>query len=149
MTDATARDLAQQCAQALLARDAASQALGLHLLDADAGYAQLSMSVRPDMLQGHRTCHGGFIFALADSAFAMACNSYDLATVAQGCSIEYIGAVPVGDVLTATCQEQSRRGRTGTYDVRIENQNGQLIALFRGKSYQVRGSVLTPENPHD
>jgi len=107
------------------------------------------MTVRADMVQGHGTCHGGFLFALADSAFAFACNSYNEATVAIGCSIDYIAPARLGDTLTADCIEQSRSGRTGNYDVRIENQQGQLIALFHGKSYKVRGSVLAQETPNE
>jgi acyl-CoA thioesterase len=105
------------------------------------------MTVRADMIQGHGTCHGGFLFALADSAFAFACNSYDEATVALGCSIDYVAPALRGDQLTASASEQSRKGRTGNYDVRIENQQGELIALFHGKSYKVRGTVLAQETP--
>ena len=104
---------------------------------------------RVDMIQGHGTCHGGYLFALADSAFALACNSYNEATVAIGCSIDYIAPARVGDTLSAVCIEQSRSGRTGNYDVRIENHQGQLIALFHGQSYKVRGSVLTQETPNE
>ncbi len=139
--------LALRCARALLERDAACEGMGLTLLSAAAGRASMRMSVRPNMLQGHGTCHGGYLFALADSAFAMACNSYDKATVAQGCSIDYVAPAQLNDQLTATCIEQSRSGRVGNYDVRIENQDGQLIALFHGKSYQVRGTVLAQESP--
>ncbi|WP_110968631.1 hydroxyphenylacetyl-CoA thioesterase PaaI [Pseudomonas huaxiensis] len=138
-------DLASRCAQALFDRDAASQGLGMRLLASGPGTARVGMSVRADMLQGHGTCHGGFLFALADSAFAFACNSHNDATVAQGCSIEYIAPALLDDTLTADCTELNRGKRTGTYDVRIENQHGKLIALFRGKSYQIRGSVLEPE----
>ena len=109
----------------------------------------MTMTVRADMLNGHQTCHGGFIFALADSAFAFACNSYNEATVAIGCSIDYIAPARLGDTLNADCTEQSRSGRTGNYDVRIENQQGQLIALFHGKSYKVRGTVLAQETPNE
>ncbi|MOA30756.1 Acyl-coenzyme A thioesterase PaaI [compost metagenome] len=97
------------------------------------------------MIQGHGTCHGGYLFALADSAFAFACNSYDEAAVAIGCSIDYVAPARLDDLLTATAVEQSRSGRTGNYDVRVENQHGQLIALFHGKSYKVRGTVLAQE----
>ncbi|NIF28957.1 hydroxyphenylacetyl-CoA thioesterase PaaI [Pantoea sp. Tr-811] len=141
--------LAQACADALFSRDQASRALGIRLLDAGPGRASLCMPVRADMLQGHGTCHGGFLFALADSAFAFACNSYDKATVAQGCSIDYVAPAQCGDLLTARAVELSRKGRTGLYDVRIENQHGELIALFHGKSYQVRGTVLAQETAND
>lgn len=147
MTERTPEQLARACADAMFSRDLATQRLGIALLDAGPGSARLRMPVREDMIQGHGTCHGGFLFALADSAFAFACNSYDEATVAIGCSIDYVAPARLGDELTATASEQSRSGRTGNYDVRIENQHGQLIALFHGKSYKVRGTVLTQETP--
>ncbi|WP_153785053.1 hydroxyphenylacetyl-CoA thioesterase PaaI [Pseudomonas sp. EMN2] len=149
MSDHSPQALARACAEAMFARDAASQGLGIELLDASPGSARLAMTVRADMIQGHGTCHGGFLFALADSAFAFACNSHDEATVALGCSIDYIAPAKRGDQLVASATELSRKGRTGNYDVRIENQHGELIALFHGKSYRVRGSVLAPENTHD
>ena len=147
MTERTPEQLARACADAMFSRDLATQRLGIALLDAGPGSARLRMPVREDMIQGHGTCHGGFLFALADSAFAFACNSYDEATVAIGCSIDYVAPARLGDELTATASEQSRSGRTGNYDVRIENQHGQLIALFHGKSYKVRGTVLAQETP--
>ncbi|HDS1680261.1 TPA: hydroxyphenylacetyl-CoA thioesterase PaaI [Pseudomonas putida] len=151
MTDLqrNAEELAQACADAMYSRDQATQGLGITLLDVGPGRARLSMPVRADMLQGHGTCHGGFLFALADSAFAFACNSHDKATVAQGCSIDYVAPALAGDLLSADATELSRTGRTGLYDVRIQNQRGELIALFRGKAYQVRGTVLAQETQDD
>lgn len=143
MTDAT--QLARACAESMYERDQASRRMGIQLLDAGPGSAKLSMRVREDMIQGHGTCHGGYLFALADSAFAFACNSYNDATVAIGCSIDYVAPAREGDELIASACEQSRSGRTGNYDVRIENSQGQLIALFHGKSYKVRGTVLAQE----
>ncbi|MDH0289641.1 hydroxyphenylacetyl-CoA thioesterase PaaI [Pseudomonas sp. GD04087] len=143
MTDATR--LARDCAEAMYERDQATRRMGIQLLDAGPGSAKLSMRVREDMIQGHGTCHGGYLFALADSAFAFACNSYNDATVAIGCSIDYVAPAREGDELIASACEQSRSGRTGNYDVRIENSQGQLIALFHGKSYKVRGTVLAQE----
>ncbi|WP_166361693.1 hydroxyphenylacetyl-CoA thioesterase PaaI [Pseudomonas akapageensis] len=140
-----AMNLASRCAQSLFDRDQASQRMGMRLLAAGPGTARVAMAVREDMLQGHGTCHGGYLFALADSAFAFACNSYNDATVAIGCSIDYVAPAYLDDTLTAECIEQSRSGRTGNYDVRIANQQGQLIALFHGKSYKVRGTVLAQE----
>jgi len=145
MTDLNATELASQCAQAMLARDRASLALGMQLLSVAPGRARLSMPVRADMIQGHGTCHGGYIFTLADSAFAVACNTYNQVTIGLGCSIDYIAPALMGDTLNASCVEQSRGGRTGNYDVRVENQSGQLIALFHGKSYKVQGTVLAQE----
>ena len=149
MTNHEAMNLASTCAQTMFERDAASQAMGMRLLSVAPGCARVGMSVRANMIQGHGTCHGGYLFALADSAFAFACNSYNDATVAIGCSIDYIAPAQLGDTLTARCTEQSRSGRTGNYDVRIENQQGQLIALFHGKSYKVRGTVLAQETSHE
>ncbi|MFR0690654.1 hydroxyphenylacetyl-CoA thioesterase PaaI [Enterobacterales bacterium AE_CKDN230030158-1A_HGKHYDSX7] len=143
MPDAT--QLARACAEAMYERDQATRRMGIQLLDAGPGSARLSMRVREDMIQGHGTCHGGYLFALADSAFAFACNSYNDATVAIGCSIDYVAPAREGDELIASACEQSRSGRTGNYDVRIENSQGQLIALFHGKSYKVRGTVLAQE----
>lgn len=143
MTDAT--QLARDCAEAMYERDQATRRMGIQLLEAGPGTSKLSMRVRDDMIQGHGTCHGGYLFALADSAFAFACNSYNDATVAIGCSIDYVAPAREGDELIAHAFEQSRSGRTGNYDVRIENSQGQLIALFHGKSYKVRGTVLAQE----
>ncbi|MEZ2723847.1 hydroxyphenylacetyl-CoA thioesterase PaaI [Pseudomonas putida] len=137
--------LAQACADAMYARDPATQGLGISLLDAGPGRASLRMAVRADMIQGHGTCHGGFLFALADSAFAFACNSYNQATVALGCTIDYLAPALRDDVLTAHASEVSRKGRTGLYGVRIDNQRGELVAMFHGKSYKVRGTVLAQE----
>lgn len=149
MTEHDAMELARRCARTLFERDPASNALGMRLLSVAPGVARLGMSVRADMLLGHGTCHGGLIFTLADSAFAIACNSHDRATVALGCSIEYIAPAQLGDTLTADCHEQNRGGRTGHYAVRVENQQGRLIALLQGKSYQVHGPVLTQETSHE
>ncbi|SDX71691.1 acyl-CoA thioesterase [Collimonas sp. OK242] len=137
-----AQALAEATAKAMFERDQATQSLGMQIVKMGPGYAQLTMTVRPDMLNGHQTCHGGFIFALADSAFAFSCNSYNRNTVASGCSIDYLAPGYAGDVLTAEASEQSRAGRTGVYDITVSNQAGIRIALFRGKSYQISGEVL-------
>ena len=145
-TSAEAQKLANAVAQAsaafMFGRDAATQSLGISIAKVAPGYAQLIMPVRPDMLNGYQTCHGGFIFSLADSAFAFACNSYNRNTVGSGCTIDYLAPGQAGDVLTATATEQARGGKTGLYDVTVSNQDGVRIALFRGKSYQVHGTVL-------
>jgi acyl-CoA thioesterase len=137
-----AQALAEATAKAMFERDQATQSLGMQIVKMGPGYAQLTMAVRPDMLNGHQTCHGGFIFALADSAFAFSCNSYNRNTVASGCTIDYLVPGYAGDVLTAEASEQSRAGRTGVYDITVSNQAGIRIALFRGKSYQISGEVL-------
>jgi acyl-CoA thioesterase len=108
------------------------------------GHAELTMTVRADMLNGHQICHGGFIFTLADSAFAFACNSYNLTTVASGCAIDFLAPAREGDVLTAMARERSASGRTGVYDIDVVNQRGEKIALFRGKSYRIKGHVIEP-----
>lgn len=134
--------LAEATVQAMYPRDNASQALGMKILDIGPGRARMSMLVRSDMLNGHATCHGGFIFALADSTFAFACNSRNLSTVASGCSIDYVAPAVRNDVLTAEAQERTLAGRTGVYDITVSNQDGKIIALFRGKSYRIRGEVI-------
>lgn len=118
----------------MFARDAASQALGMTLEESRPGYARVSMPVRADMIQGHSTCHGGFVFALADSAFAFACNSHGGTVVAAGCSIEFLNPAAEGDQLLAEAQEQALSGRSGVYDVKVTNQRGELVAAFRGRS---------------
>ena len=100
------------------------------------------MPVRDDFLNGHQICHGGLIFTLADSSFAFACNSRNLNTVASGCSIEFLRPVHGGDVLTAEAVEQTLNGRTGIYDIRVTNRAGDTVALFRGKSAQIKGNVI-------
>jgi acyl-CoA thioesterase len=146
MTDAAvamnAQALAEATAAAMFARDEASKALGMQIVKMAPGYAKLTMTIRRDMLNGHETCHGGFIFALADSAFAFSCNSHNRNTVAAGCSIEYLAPGREEDVLTAEAIEQSRSGKSGVYDVSVKNQDGICIALFRGKSHEVRGEVI-------
>ena len=141
MTDLTPQQLANACAEAMFARDQASQQLGMKIVSVAPGRAELSMTVDQRMIQGHGACHGGYLFTLADSAFAFSCNTYDKATVASGCSIEYVMPAKQGDVLIASAEERSRGNRTGIYDITITNQDKQVVAFFRGKSYQVRGSV--------
>ncbi|GAA0785421.1 hydroxyphenylacetyl-CoA thioesterase PaaI [Marinobacterium sediminicola] len=125
--------------------DYAAQGLCIEIEETRPGYARLSMKVRKDMLNGHGMCHGGFIFALSDTAFAHACNSYNKVTVASGCSIEYVAPGFLDDTLTAVAQERQRKGRTGVYDITVYNQNNEELAFFRGKSYQIKGTLL-PED---
>ena len=145
MTTIDARTLAERVAQSMYARDAASQGLGIRIAHIGPGFAELAMAVRADMLNGHEICHGGFIFTLADSAFAYACNSYNLNTVAAGCAIEFTAPARAGDVLTARAHERQLAGRTGVYDVEVANQRGETVALFRGKSYRIKGHVIESE----
>ncbi|NYE61919.1 acyl-CoA thioesterase [Duganella sp. 1224] len=134
--------LAESVGATMYARDPASQSLGMTLDTIAPGYARMSMPVRANMLNGHATCHGGFIFALADSAFAFACNSHNQVTVGAGCTIDYLSPGREGDVLTATASEQTLAGKTGIYDVKVTNQDGRTIALFRGKSHRISGEVI-------
>ena len=142
MTTANARALAERVAESMYARDTATRALGIRIAHVGPGCAELAMAVRDDMLNGHDICHGGFIFTLADSAFAYACNSYNINTVASGCSIEFTAPARLGDVLMARAHERQLAGRTGVYDVEIANQRGESVALFRGKSYRIKGHLI-------
>lgn len=139
---ADAQALAERVAAGMFERDRASAALGMRIVAVGPGRASVSMTVRPEMLNGHAICHGGFIFTLADSAFAYSCNSYNLATVASGCSIDFLAPAREGDVLTAHAAERSAAGRTGVYDIEVVNQDGGKVALFRGKSYRIKGHVI-------
>lgn len=138
-------ELARSCADAMWADDAASQELGMVIEHIAAGTARLSMPVTRAMCNGHGTGHGGYIFTLADSAFAFACNGYNNRAVAQHCSITYVAPAHEGDVLTALASEVDRFGRNGIYDIRVTNQDGKLIAEFRGHSRLVRGTHLPTE----
>jgi acyl-CoA thioesterase len=138
----TPQQLAEATAQSMYEADACTRALGIEILEVRPGYARLQMNVRPDFLNGHDICHGGLIFTLADSTFAFACNSYNISTVAAGCSIEFLRAVKGGDRLTAEGIEQTLNGRTGIYDIRVTNREGETVAMFRGKSAQIKGTVI-------
>ena len=133
--------LAELAGKTMYDRDPASQALGMLLDEIRPGYARMTMPVRADMLNGHQTCHGGYIFMLADSAFAFACNSHNHNTVGAGCTIDYLAPGREGDLLTAEATEQALAGKTGVYDIKVSNQEGRTIALFRGKSHRVAGMV--------
>lgn len=131
--------VADQVRDGMFANDSASKSLGMQLLEVAPGAATLQMTVRGDMLNGHESCHGGFIAALADSAFAYACNSYNELTVASGFSVDFMAPARQGDLLTARCSEVSKAGRTGVYDAEIVNQRGERLAVFRGRSYTLKG----------
>jgi len=141
-SQAAVQALAERVAQAMFADDRASQAMGMRIVRVGPGTAELTMTVRGDMVNGHATCHGGVIFSLADSAFAFACNGGNERTVASGCSIEFVAPAREGDVLTAIAVERSASGRTGVYDIDVINQRGEKIAFFRGKSYRIKGPVI-------
>ncbi|MGH3498670.1 MAG: hydroxyphenylacetyl-CoA thioesterase PaaI [Nocardioidaceae bacterium] len=133
--------LARRCADLMWADDQASQSLGMSLDDVAPGRAALSMTVRPDMVNGHGIGHGGFTFALADSAFAFACNSHGPRAVAFHCSISYLGPSRLGDVLVAQAVERHLSGRTGVYDITVSCEE-TVVAEFRGTSRTVGGSWL-------
>lgn len=140
------RQLAQQVGASMFAADNASREfMQMELLACTPGQATMRMTVRSELLNGHQICHGGFIFTLADSTFAFACNSYNKAAVAAGCSIEFLRPARLGDVLTCVGQEQALQGRHGIYDMQVCNQNGETVALFRGKSTQIAGTVLNAD----
>lgn len=134
--------LAEACARAMWDDDEASRKLGMALDAVGPGSAVLSMTVDAGKTNGHRTCHGGYIFTLADSAFAFACNSYNLRAVAQHCWITFMAPAFEGDRLTATAREVQRYGRSGIYDIVVSNQKGEPIAEFRGQSRTIGGTLL-------
>lgn len=135
-----AQRLAERAAAAMWADDAASQALGMSLDEVAPGRATITMTVRADMVNGHAICHGGFVFALADSAFAFACNSYNRTAVAQDCDIVFVAPARLGDVLTAEATERVRYGRNGIYDVQIRRAD-EIVAEFRGRSREIGGTL--------
>jgi acyl-CoA thioesterase len=137
----TPDELARASAEAMWSADTASRGLDMEIVDVAPGRATLTMTVGEAMLNGHEIAHGGFIFTLADSAFAFACNSYGERTVAQHCTISFIKPVAKGDRLVATAREVSRSGRSGIYDVSV-SVNGTVIAEFRGFSRTVGGSIV-------
>ena len=148
MSDA-ATALARRVGEAMFAADRASrETMGMELLACEPGRARMRMTVHARHLNGHQICHGGFIFTLADSTFAFACNSRNHNTVANGCSIEFLRPAHEGDVLTAEGVEQNLAGRHGIYDIRVNNQKGQAVALFRGKSTQIAGTVIPADEEH-
>ena len=134
--------LAEAVTAAMWSRDRTAQALGMRIESVGPGRATVRMTVRGDMVNGHHICHGGLIFTLADTAFAYACNAYNLNTVGSGCSIDYVAPGKEGDTLQAIAVERSRSGRTGVYDVVVRDGAGRDLALFRGKSYRIAGEVI-------
>lgn len=141
--DAAASDLARRVGETMFAGDVASRdTMGMQLVRCEPGRAVMRMVVKELHLNGHRICHGGFIFTLADSTFAFACNSRNKATVASGGSIEFLRPGHLGDVLTCEAVEQVLQGRHGIYDMKVTNQGGDVVAVLRGKSAQIQGSVI-------
>ncbi|MCK5275566.1 MAG: hydroxyphenylacetyl-CoA thioesterase PaaI [Alphaproteobacteria bacterium] len=137
------KDFAEAVGEGMYALDNAAQGWGVRIEEMRPHYAIARMAVRDDMLNSHGVCHGGMIFALADTAFAYASNSENRATLAISCNISFAAAVPAGAELTAVAEKQSRGGRTGIYDVTVTDGDGNVVALFRGNSYQVRGESVS------
>ena len=142
----TPQERAEKCAALMFAADAASPGLGMKIVSVGPGTATMSMVVRPDMLNGHQICHGGFIFTLADSCFAFACNSYNQNTLAQQNQITYIAPGQPGETLTAHAVEVSKTGRSGVYDVTVTGGDGRTVALFRGLSRSIKGQHFPEED---
>ena len=138
----SAKERAEKSAAAMWSNDQASMWFGMTLDGVAEGTAQLSLTVETHHCNGHGNCHGGVIYALADSAFAFACNSRNQSTVAQHNSITYVAPGKLGDTLVATAREVSLSGRSGIYDVRIANQTGKTIAEFRGGSRAISGTIF-------
>jgi acyl-CoA thioesterase len=137
--------LARATADAMTRDDRCSAWLGMRLEEVRPGYARVSMTVSENMVNGHDLCHGGMIFTLADTTFAYACNSHNQRAVAAGCAIEFLAPAHVGDVLTAEGVEVAHVGRSGVYDMKVSNQNGQLVAVFRGKAATIKGKLAGEE----
>ena len=142
----TPEQRAARVGEVMFANDVASKdTMGMALVEVAPGRAVMRMVVQPLHLNGHQICHGGFIFTLADSTFAFACNSHNRNTVAAGCSIEFLKPAHAGDVLTCEGAEQMLQGRYGIYDMKVSNQRGETVAMFRGKSAQIPGTVFPEE----
>ena len=141
------QERARRVGEAMFANDVASKdTMGMELLACEPGRAVMRMVIKPLHLNGHQICHGGFIFTLADSTFAFACNSHNRNAVAAGCRIEFLRPTHAGDVLTCEGVEQTLSGRHGIYDMKVTNQRGEVVALFRGKSAQIAGTVFPEED---
>ncbi len=134
--------IAEAVRDRMFAEDAASRGLGMQVEAVGPGFSKLSMTVRPDMLNGFKTCHGGFIATLADSAFAFACNSHNEVTVASGIVVDFLAPVYEGDVLQAECHEVALTGRTGVYDITVTNQHGKTVVVMRGRSHTMKGKAV-------
>lgn len=143
--DLAAQRIAEAVRDVMFANDRASRGLGMEIAAIAPGTATLTMTVRADMLNGFDICHGGLVTTLADSTFAFACNSHNEMTVASGFAIDIVAASRLGDVLTATARETSLSGRTGVYDITITNQRDELVAVFRGRSYRIKGKPVVPD----
>ena len=143
----TPQQIAEAARDAMWKDDRASQGLGMVIAAVGPGSATVTMTVRPDMLNGFDICHGGLIATLADTAFAFACNAYNELTVAAGFDVNIVAAARGGDLLTARATEVSRTGRTGVYDIAVTNQRGDAVAVFRGRSFTMKGKPVVEGLP--
>lgn len=141
----TPEQIARRCAEIMWPDDNAARSAGVEIQDVGPGRATAQMTVRADMVNGHGICHGGYIFLVADSAFAYACNTFNHRTVASGVDINFISPAHLGDVLTAAAEARHQGGRSGMYDIEVRNQAGKTIALFRGRSTRIKGEFFPSE----
>ncbi len=139
-------ELARLCSKALFSHDNASKALGIEIVEVTPGHATTSMTIRPEMVNGFDICHGGLIFTLADSTFALACNSHNMMAFAMGCHIEFLRPALKGDQLTARATEMDRTRNTGSYVVSVANQDDKTIAVFHGRSSNRGQPLVTHAN---
>lgn len=138
----TATTQAKRIVTAMMCEDRASHAMGIKIISAEVGKCRVEMRIREDMLNGHKTCHGGMMFTLADSAFAFACNSRNQRTVIAAAHMDFLRPAVLNDVLRATAIEHTLGSRLGLYDVTVTNQRGETVALFRGKSCPIEGTII-------
>jgi acyl-CoA thioesterase len=142
MAERDAQAIAAASAEVMLGDDKASAAAGIELVEVGPGRATVAMTVRADMVNGHDIAHGGYVFLLADTAFAVACNSYGQRTVAAGCDIAFVAPAHTGDQLTAEAVERHRAGRSGIYDVAVRRDDGTVVAELRGRSRTITGTLV-------
>ncbi len=142
MQPPSAQEIAATVSASMHRDDRCAALLGIEPVAVAPGSAVMRMTVRKDMANGHAICHGGLIFTLADTAFAHACNSYNVVSVAAGCSIEFLLPAQIGDTLTASAEQRVVRGRSGVFDITVSNQHGETVALFRGKSHRLNEPVV-------
>lgn len=140
---------AEECAREMMSTDSASQALGISIFIPEPGACEARMTVRRDMVNGHDICHGGLIFSLADSAFAFACNGHNEVAVAASASIEFLRPAKLGDELLAMANEVHKGRRLGLYDILVSDQDGQRVAVFRGRSALLGRPVLSSSERND
>jgi phenylacetic acid degradation protein PaaD len=146
LTGVSPDEIARRSAEAMLAEDRASLGAGIELVDVGPGRSTATMTVRADMVNGHDIAHGGYVFMLADTAFAIACNSYGRRAVAHGCDIAFVAPARTGDQLVAEAEERHRAGRSGIYDVSVRRGDGTVVAEMRGRSRTIEGTLVPQED---